>query len=50
MVDPDLAVVRGAAVQAGILDNSSAEKDIVITDVARTPSVYPCSILWAVFP
>lgn len=34
LVDPDLAVVRGAAVQAGILDNQlSAEKDIVITDV-----------------
>lgn len=34
LVGPDLAVVRGAAVQAGILDNQlSAEKDIMITDV-----------------
>lgn len=34
LVDPDLAVVRGAAVQAGILNNRlSAEKDIIITDV-----------------
>jgi molecular chaperone DnaK len=34
LVDPDLAVVRGAAVQAGILnDQFSAEKDIIITDV-----------------
>lgn len=34
LVDPDLAVVRGAAVQAGILNNQlSAEKDIIITDV-----------------
>ncbi|NLI93094.1 MAG: Hsp70 family protein [Peptococcaceae bacterium] len=34
LLDPDLAVVRGAAVQAGILgDQLSAEKDIVITDV-----------------
>ena len=38
LVDPDLAVVRGAAVQAGILDNQlSAEKDIVITDVCPYP-------------
>lgn len=34
LVDPDLAVVRGAAVQAGILNEElSSEKDIVITDV-----------------
>jgi molecular chaperone DnaK len=34
LVDPDLAVVRGAAVQGGILnDELSAEKGIVITDV-----------------
>lgn len=34
LVDPDLAVVRGAAVQAGILsDELSKEKDILITDV-----------------
>lgn len=34
LIDPDLAVVRGAAVQGGILDNSlSAERDILITDV-----------------
>lgn len=34
LVDPDLAVVRGAAIQAGILNNElSAEKDIIITDV-----------------
>lgn len=34
LVDPDLAVVRGAAVQGGILnDELSAEKDIIITDV-----------------
>lgn len=34
LIDPDLAVVRGAAVQAGILDNQlSSERDIVITDV-----------------
>ncbi|MEW6623617.1 MAG: Hsp70 family protein [Bacillota bacterium] len=34
LVDPDLAVVRGAAVQAGILGNQlTAEKDIIITDV-----------------
>lgn len=34
LVDPDLAVVRGAAIQAGILNNQlSADKDIVITDV-----------------
>ena len=34
LVDPDLAVVRGAAVQAGILnDELSSETDIVVTDV-----------------
>jgi len=34
LVDPDLAVVRGAAVQAGIINNElSTEKDIMITDV-----------------
>lgn len=34
LVDPDLAVVRGAAVQAAILnDELSSEKDIMITDV-----------------
>lgn len=34
LVDPDLAVVRGAAIQAGILNEElSAEKGIVITDV-----------------
>ncbi|MCR4442860.1 MAG: Hsp70 family protein [Peptococcaceae bacterium] len=34
LIDPDLAVVRGAAVQAGLLNNQlSAEKDILITDV-----------------
>ena len=34
LVDPDLAVVRGAAVQAGILNEElSSEKDIMITDV-----------------
>jgi molecular chaperone DnaK len=34
LVDPDLAVVRGASVQAGILNNElSSEKDIMITDV-----------------
>jgi molecular chaperone DnaK len=34
LVDPDLAVVRGAAIQAGILNNQlSSDKDIVITDV-----------------
>ena len=34
LIDPDLAVVRGAAIQAGILgDQLSAEKDIIITDV-----------------
>jgi len=34
LVDPDLAVVRGAAVQAGIINNDlSPEKDIIITDV-----------------
>ena len=34
LVDPDLAVVRGAALQAGILNEElSSEKDILITDV-----------------
>lgn len=34
LVDPDLAVVRGASIQAGILNNElSSEKDIMITDV-----------------
>lgn len=34
LVDPDLAVVMGAAVQAGIINNElSGEKDILITDV-----------------
>jgi len=34
LVDPDLAVVRGASVQAGIInDDLSSEKDIMITDV-----------------
>lgn len=34
LVDPDLAVVMGAAVQAGIINNElSAENDILITDV-----------------
>jgi len=34
LIDPDLAVVRGAAVQAGILgDQLSSENDIIITDV-----------------
>ena len=34
LVDPDLAVVRGASVQAGILNEElSSEKDIMITDV-----------------
>lgn len=34
LVDPDLAVVRGASIQAAILnDELSAEKDIMITDV-----------------
>ncbi len=34
LVDPDLAVVRGAAIQAAILgEQLSSEKDIVITDV-----------------
>ena len=34
LVDPDLAVVMGAAIQAGIINNElSAENDILITDV-----------------
>ncbi|MDD2402668.1 MAG: Hsp70 family protein [Clostridia bacterium] len=34
LVDSDLAVVRGASIQAGILNNQlSAEEDILITDV-----------------
>jgi len=34
LVDPDLAVVRGAAIQAAILNEQlTAEKDIIITDV-----------------
>lgn len=34
LVDPDLAVVRGASIQAGILNNElSSENDIMITDV-----------------
>ncbi len=34
LIDPDLSVVRGAAVQGGILGGElSADKDIVITDV-----------------
>ncbi len=34
LIDPDLAVVRGAAIQAGILNEElSSEKDIMITDV-----------------
>ena len=34
LVDPDLAVVRGASIQAGILNEElSSEKDIMITDV-----------------
>ena len=35
LVDPDLAVVRGASIQAGILNEElSSEKDIMITDVS----------------
>lgn len=34
LIDPDLAVVRGAAIQGGILNEElSSEKDIMITDV-----------------
>ena len=34
LLDPDLAVVRGAAIQAGILSSQlSADQDIIITDV-----------------
>ena len=34
LVDPDLAVVMGAAIQGGIINNElSSEKDILITDV-----------------
>lgn len=34
LIDPDLAVVRGAAIQAGIINNQfSSDKDIIITDV-----------------
>ncbi|NMB95889.1 MAG: Hsp70 family protein [Clostridiaceae bacterium] len=34
ILDPDLAVVRGAAIQAGILNNElTSENDILITDV-----------------
>ncbi|MEW6242960.1 MAG: Hsp70 family protein [Bacillota bacterium] len=33
LVDPDLAVVRGAAVQGGILDGRLSDRGIVITDV-----------------
>ncbi|OGO77588.1 MAG: hypothetical protein A2Y23_11535 [Clostridiales bacterium GWB2_37_7] len=34
LVDPDLAVVRGASIQAGIINNEfSSEVDIMITDV-----------------
>ncbi|MBS3949985.1 MAG: Hsp70 family protein [Peptococcaceae bacterium] len=34
LIDPDLAVVRGAAIQAGILNNQfSSDKGIIITDV-----------------
>jgi molecular chaperone DnaK len=33
LLDPDLAVIQGAAVQAGILENQFAENEIVLTDV-----------------
>ena len=33
LVDPDLTVVRGAAIQAGILDGAFTAADLVITDV-----------------
>jgi len=33
VVDPDLAVVQGAAIQAGILENQFEDNEIVLTDV-----------------
>jgi molecular chaperone DnaK len=33
LLDPDLAVIQGAAIQAGILDNQFADNEIVLTDV-----------------
>jgi molecular chaperone DnaK len=48
LIDPDLAVVRGAAIQAGILNNQfSSDKDIIITDVC--PFTLGTSILSNVF-
>jgi molecular chaperone DnaK len=32
LVDPDLTVVRGAAIQAGLLDGSVTDSDLVLTD------------------
>jgi molecular chaperone DnaK len=33
LIDPDLTVVRGAAIQAGLLDGSFTAADLVLTDV-----------------
>jgi molecular chaperone DnaK len=33
LVDPDLTVARGAAIQAGLLEGSLSESDLVLTDV-----------------
>jgi molecular chaperone DnaK len=33
LVDPDLTVARGAAIQAGLLEGSLSEADLVLTDV-----------------
>jgi len=33
MVDPDLAVVRGAAIQAGVLSGALSENAIILTDI-----------------